>query len=155
MTSINVAKQTRVYPLITAIGAASSLAANLALIPPFGMTGAAVALLSSQTVTTAVTAYFAQRAYRIPYEVGRLSKTIGVGATTWLVMAAATAASPWQTLALRVALVALFPLGLLLIRFFEPSELFEIRRFVTNLGRPAAATKPQESQRLSALPMDR
>jgi O-antigen/teichoic acid export membrane protein len=153
MTSVNVAKQTHIYPVVTAIGAAVSIAANLLLIPRFGMRGAAVALLSSQVVATVVTAYFAQRAYWIPYEVARLSKVLGISAFTYLAMAAVASASLWWTLALRAGLLGLFPLGLLVLRFFEPHELAEIRKVVAAIGRRAA--QPDEPQTLSTVPMDR
>jgi hypothetical protein len=50
--------------------------------------------------------------------------------------------SPWQTLGVRAVVMLLFPLGLLVLRFFEPHELAEIRK--------AAA-----AQSLSALPTER
>lgn len=141
VTSLNVAKQTRVYPLVTAIGAGASVAANLLLIPEFGMRGAAYALIASQLLATVVTAYFAQRAYRIPYELTRLSKTVGVSALTYLTMTLVTFSAPWKTLAIRAALVLLFPIGLFVLRFFEPHELGEIRRLV-------------ESRTMAAVPTD-
>jgi O-antigen/teichoic acid export membrane protein len=132
VTSLNVAKQTRVYPVVTGFGAAASITANLLLIPPFGMWGAALALVVSQTLATGVTAYFAQRAYRIPYEIGRLAKVAGMGALTYAAMAAVTAASAWHALLIRTALVGLFPIGLLVLRFFGPREIGELRRFLVS-----------------------
>lgn len=148
-TSINVSKQTRLFPIITAIGAAASVAANVCLIPPLGIRGAALALLTSQIVTTAITAYFAQRAYRIPYETARLAKVSGVSAITYASMVMATSTSTWQTLVVRAGLMALFPAGLLALRFFEHHELAEIRAMVTRLGRTTA-----KSAGLSVVPMD-
>ena len=130
VTSLNVAKQTRVYPVVTAIGAAASVGTNLLLIPSLGMFGAALALLLSQTLTSAVTLYFAQRAYPIPYELGRLSKASGIAALIYGAMTLAPSASPWQSLVVRTALLALFPLGLLLLRFFHPREIGELRRLM-------------------------
>lgn len=133
VTSLNVAKQTRVYPVVTAIGAGASVAANLLLIPPLGMVGAAIALLSSQALATGVTAYFAQRVYRIPYELVRLGKVVAVGTLTYVAMTTAVLASPWQTLGLRAGLIVLFPTGLMLLRFFEPHELGQAQRLVTSV----------------------
>ena len=113
MTSVNVAKRTRIYPTVTAIGAAISVGANLLLIPLLGMRGAAIALLVSQTVTTGVTAYFAQRAYWIPYEVGRLLKVVGVSAITYAATSLVAPQSLAWTVVLRAALLVVFPLGLL------------------------------------------
>src|SRR5258705_4258085 len=110
MTSVNVAKRTRIYPLVTAIGAAVSVGTNLLLIPPLGMRGAAIALLISQSITTVMTAYFAQQAYWIPYEVARLLKVILIGAVTYGATAMVSLQSLIWTLVLRFALLALFPL---------------------------------------------
>ena len=132
VTSLNVAKHTRVYPVVTAFGAAASIVANLLLIPPLGMRGAALAQLVSQTLATGVTAYFAQRAYRIPYEVGRLSKVAGMGGLTFAVMSAAGTVSAWQTLVIRAGLLVLFPIGLYVLRFFGPREIGELRKFLAS-----------------------
>jgi O-antigen/teichoic acid export membrane protein len=139
MTSINVAKQTRVYPAITAVGAVASVGGNLLLVPPFGMWGAAIALLASQALATAVAARFAQRAYRIPYEGMRLAKVLAAGAVTFVAMTSVTLASPLQTIALRVAVALLFPAGLLALRFVEPHELAELRKAIGALRRQRTA----------------
>ena len=149
MTSVNVAKRTRIYPMVTGVGAAVSVGTNLLLIPFFGMRGAAIALLVSQTVTTVLTAYFAQRAYWIPYEVGRLLKVIVVSAITYAAAAAVAPQSLVWTFALRAVLLVVFPLGLLACRFFEPHEWAEVRKLVARLGRPV------DPQTLSAVPTDR
>ena len=153
MTSVNIAKQTHLYPIIAAVGAGVSVAANLLLIPPLGMLGAALALVSSQALTTAVTGYFAQRAYPIPYEKLRLAKVLAVSAITYAAMAAVSLTSPWQTAALRATLVALFPVGLLVLRFFEPHELAEIQTLAAALLNPKA--RPDESPSLSTVSTDR
>ena len=141
MTSVNIAKQTRIYPMVTAIGASASILANLLLIPRFGMRGAALALLGSQLITTAATVYFAQRVYHIPYEVARLAKVLGVSALTYLAMTIATAGSAWWTVGMRAGLIFVFPLGLLALRFFEPHEWADIRKIVSTYG---WATVPTE-----------
>lgn len=149
MTSINVAKQTRLYPIIAAVGAAASLAANLLLVPRYGMQGAAMALVGSQILTTAATAYFAQRAYWIPYEGWRLLKVIGVSVSTYLLMTLVAPASLWETTGLRIGVLALFPFGLLALGFFEPHELAELRHAV------ARAARPRRHDTQTAAPGDR
>jgi O-antigen/teichoic acid export membrane protein len=139
MTSINIAKETRVYPVITAVGAVASVGANLLLSPPFGMWGAAMALLGSQLLATAVTAWFAQKAYWIPYEGIRLAKVLAVGVATSLAMMLVAPASVFQTIALRLAVALIFPLGLLALRFFEPHELTELRKTIVALKRQRTA----------------
>jgi O-antigen/teichoic acid export membrane protein len=136
-TSLNVAKKTSVYPTVTSAGAVISTGAYFALIPRFGMYGAAVAALISQVLTTALMIYLAQRAYRIPYEVGRLAKVMAVGAITYTAMIVTVSGSTWRTIAVRVGLLALFPAGLVLLRFLRPHELADIRKLIATVRRPA------------------
>ena len=119
--------------------ARASIATTFA-IPRFGMREPH-SLCSAAILATAMTKYFAQRAYRIPYQLVRLAKVLGVSAFTYLAMMLATPASSWQTLVLRAGLVLLFPVGLLVLRFFEPHELAEIRKLL-------------ESQTFAAVPTD-
>jgi O-antigen/teichoic acid export membrane protein len=135
-TSLNVAKKTTVYPTVTAAGALISVAAYFALIPRFGTYGAAAALLLSQVLTTALMIYLAQRAYRIPYEVGRIAKVTAVAAATYIAMMTIVSGSSWRTVAVRIALLLLFPAGLLLLRFLRPQELADIRKLLSNVRRP-------------------
>jgi O-antigen/teichoic acid export membrane protein len=134
-TSLNVAKKTGVYPTVTAAGAVISVGAYFALIPRFGTYGAAVALLISQVLTTALMFYLAQRAYRIPYEIGRIAKVVAVGIATYLAMMTIVSGSSWRTVAVRIALLLLFPAGLLLLRFLRPQELADIRKLLSTVRR--------------------
>jgi O-antigen/teichoic acid export membrane protein len=133
-TSLNIAKKTRIYPAVTAIGTAASLASNLLLIPRFGLFGAALSVVVSQALATGATLYFAQRAYHIPYEVGRLTKLAAVSIGTYLAMIAVPAIASWEALAARAGLLALFPIGLYGLRFFEPNELGSLRALVRPLA---------------------
>jgi O-antigen/teichoic acid export membrane protein len=134
-TSLNVAKKTTVYPTVTAAGAVISIGAYFILIPRFGAYGAAVAALISQALTTALMIYLAQRAYRIPYEVGRIAKAAAVGTATYVAMMTVVSGSSWRTVAVRLGLLALFPAGLLLMRFLRPQELADIRKLLSSLRR--------------------
>jgi O-antigen/teichoic acid export membrane protein len=134
-TSLNVAKKTSVYPTVTAAGAMISVGAYFALIPRFGLYGAAYGSLISQLLTTALMVYLAQRAYRIPYEAGRLAKIVFVAATTYIAMMTIVSGSSWRTVAVRTALLLLFPAGLLLLRFLRPKEIADIRKLLSNIRR--------------------
>jgi O-antigen/teichoic acid export membrane protein len=136
-TSLNIAKKTTVYPSVTAVGAAVSIGMYFLLIPRHGMHGAALALLISQTITTALMIYLAQRAYRIPYEIGRLAKVVAIGGLTYGAMIAMAPGSTWRTVAIRTALLALFPAGLLAVRFLRPHELTDIRKLLASFRRSA------------------
>ena len=129
-TSLNVSKKTSVYPTVTAAGAVISLGAYFALIPRFGLYGAAFGSLVSQVFTTALMVVLAQRAYRIPYEGGRLAKIVLVAAITYIAMMTTVSGSTWRTVAVRTALLMLFPAGLLLVRFLRPKEIADIRKLL-------------------------
>jgi len=151
MTSVNVAKRTRIYPIVTAIGAAVSVAANLALIPPLGMYGAAYALLVSQTITTMVTVRFAQQVYHIPYEAGRLARILIVAVVTCAAALLVNLSSQSLTIAVRAVLLLLFPAGLIATRFLQPHEWAEIKKLVahvtTRAATPASSAAPTGSGR--------
>jgi O-antigen/teichoic acid export membrane protein len=136
-TSLNITKKTGVYPTVTAAGATISVVMYFLLIPPYGMHGAAIALLVSQVVTTLLMVNLAQRAYRIPYETGRLVKVAATGVVTYLAMILVAPGASWTVVGVRLALLAIFPAGLLVIRFLRPHELADVRKFLANLRRPA------------------
>ena len=138
-TSLNIAKQTRFYPLATGLGAATSLAATLLLVPRLGLIGAACGVLAGQTAATIVTGYFAQRSYRIPYEGRHLAKVVLIATAAYLLIDQVTLSSAWITLALRALLLGVFPLGLFVLRFFAGSEADDLRSLaaaVKSAGRP-------------------
>ncbi|HKY22385.1 MAG TPA: oligosaccharide flippase family protein [Vicinamibacterales bacterium] len=136
-TSLNIAKKTSVYPTVTAVGAILSTSAYFALIPRFGTYGAAFALLISQILTTALMIYLAQRVYRIPYELGRLAKVVAASAVTYGAMMTMASGSTWRTVAIRLGLLALFPVGLMVLRFLRPHELADVRKLIASLRRTA------------------
>ena len=134
-TSLNIAKKTNVYPTVTAVGAGVSVVMYFLLIPRYGARGAAFALLASQILTTTLMIYLSQRAYHIPYEIGRLAKISATGVLTYVTMIQLAPGSSWPTVVARVALLALFPIGLLATRFLRPHELADIRKLIATLRR--------------------
>ena len=145
-TSLNIAKATRYYPIITAISAASAFVAYGILIPRYELAGAAMAMAAGQLVQLVATLVFSQRAYAIAYEPTRMTKIIVVGAGTWLVIQMIAFASPLWTLLTRGALLAVFPAGLVAARLFTPKERADLRALLASVTRPrpprAAATVP-------------
>ena len=97
-TSLNIAKATRYYPAITTFSAIAAIAANAWLIPAYGTIGAAYGMAVGQIVQLAATVGYSQRAYWIPYEIGRLGKILIVGAATLAAVTSVAFASPVWTL---------------------------------------------------------
>ena len=141
-TSLNIAKATRYYPIITTISATAAIAANALLIPRFDVMGAAYGMAAGQLVQLVATLAYAQRAYRIPYEIVRFTKILAVGIVTFALAVAVSFASDAWTLAARTAMLGLFPVGLFVVRLFTPQERADLRAIVDTVTRPRARVEP-------------
>src|SRR3954452_10178526 len=111
------ARETPLDWVITGIAAALNVALNVALIPPYGMIGAAIATVAAYVVLFAGMVVYAQHVYPVPYQWRRVltAAAVAVGLT---VAARATGAP----LAVSVVLVAVYPLVLLPLGFYLPAE---------------------------------
>lgn len=99
-----------------------NIALNLALVPPFGIVGAAVALVASYLVVLALMYGFTQRLFAVPYEWGRLARAV-LAAT--VLVAAAELLLPTEgaaALLLRLLVWLAYPLVLLATGFFTVDE---------------------------------
>ncbi|MDP6579030.1 MAG: oligosaccharide flippase family protein [Vicinamibacterales bacterium] len=132
-TSINVAKRTHAYPIATAVAAAVSIAGYLALIPRWGIFGAATAVVAGQIVLVATLGGFAQRYFAIQYEWLRLGKVVLSAGMLYGIMTALPQTSTALTLGSAVGVLAAYPILLLSLGFFRASELREIRQLMANL----------------------
>ena len=79
-----ISKRTKRYPVATGTAALVSLAANFALIPRFGILGAAWANTISYATLAAVTVGFSWHVYPIPYEWSRLLRIAVAGGSSYL-----------------------------------------------------------------------
>jgi O-antigen/teichoic acid export membrane protein len=122
-TSLNVSMRTSRISLGAAVGAAGSLVGSLALIPRFGVIGAACGVLCGQAAFAASTAWLAQQTYPIPYEYRRLTKAaIGALVLFGLAVAVRVGSAPVDLLT-GVASALLYPPLLWAWRFLSPSEM--------------------------------
>jgi O-antigen/teichoic acid export membrane protein len=103
--------------IVTGIGAAVNVALCLALIPPYGIMGAAYATVAGYGVMFVVMAWWAQRIYPVPYQWRRV--TLALAAAVAL-----TAAGKALHVSLPVAVVLTlaYPLALLPVGFYLPAE---------------------------------
>jgi O-antigen/teichoic acid export membrane protein len=147
LTSIglNLTKHTAYYPVSTATAAAVGVTLNLALIPRFGIVGAAWANAAAYGVQAAVAYRFSQRFYPIRYEWARLGRVAGAALLGYVVARSLPPMPPAAGLVARgVAVIAVMSSGLWVTRFFEPEELRLLQRL---RRRPAAGgeTPPPET----------
>jgi O-antigen/teichoic acid export membrane protein len=139
VAGIYIQKRTEVLPAVTFVGAGLNIAANLLLIPPFGLMGAACATLISYAVETTVMALFVRRIYPVPYEGKRLAK-IALSAGAVYVASLVLPSDVWGLVG-RAVLAAVFFLLLHFLRFFRPGELYALASLVRRRG-PAAPAEP-------------
>lgn len=150
MTSIglNITRQTKYYPVATAIAAASNIALNFVLIPRYGIMGAAYANGIAYALQAVIAFYFSQRFYPVAYESGRLLRVV-IAATLAYVAAAALPAMPplAGVIARGTTVVALMAAGLWIGGFLQAEELAVLER-VTR-ARSRAAPPPAETTEMA------
>ena len=141
LTSIglNITKNTRYYPVSTAIGAGVNLALNIWLIPRYGMIGAAWATGAAYAVQAAIAFVLSQRHYPVSYEHGRVARVIASAFAAYLLAVALPAMAPLAGLLARGTTVALTMVVLLWVtQFFRGEEL----RALNAIRLRAVAVKP-------------
>jgi O-antigen/teichoic acid export membrane protein len=116
------ARRTRSNWVITGAAALLNVALNLALIPPYGMMGAAVATIGAYGALFLGMAWKAQRVFPVPYQWRRVGTAFG--AAVALTVVARVLDLP---LAAAIAIVAVYPLALLPLGFYLPEELRRMR----------------------------
>src|SRR5438034_4433069 len=120
------AKQTQFNWVVTGGAAIVNIGLNFALIPPFGMMGAAAATLVAYVVMFLGITVRAQQVFPVPYQWRRVSLVVAVAVGLTVL-----GKSLHVPLAGAVALTAVYPLILLPLGFYLPVELRRLRALVT------------------------
>lgn len=110
-------RRTQFNWVVTGVAAVVNVALNLALIPHYGMMGAAVATLSAYSAMAVGMAWWAQRVYPVPYQWRRVV-TAALVAVALAVVAKLVAGG----LVVQVAFALAYPLALLPAGFYLPDE---------------------------------
>lgn len=114
--------KTGIYAIVTWIGAGLDIALAYLMIPHYGMLGAGIAKVISFFLLAVIMYIFTQVYYPIKYELGRVIYMFllatGLFGLSYLI------ATPhlWLNILLKMLLLLLFPIILLLTRFFTPRE---------------------------------
>jgi O-antigen/teichoic acid export membrane protein len=108
---------------VTGVGAAANVALNFWLIPRYGMVGAAISTAAAYVVLFIGMAVYAHSVYPVAYQWRRILTAVGtaVGLTV-------AARAGGLSLLPSLLLVAIYPLALLLLGFYQPAELTRLRR---------------------------
>ena len=110
--------------IITGVAAVIGVLLNFALIPPFGMTGAAVSMLLSYFVIFLGMTWKAQRVFHVHYQWRRLATAAGTAAGLTVIGKLVDGGLP-----LAIALTAVYPFVLAVAGFYLPEERARIGAF--------------------------
>jgi O-antigen/teichoic acid export membrane protein len=138
MAGISYARRTEFMALVAVVAAAVNIGLNFALIPPYGMIGAAIANAIAYVVLTTLHYVIAQRLYHTAYEVRKLLTTIvlatGLGSVGLVRIHSLALAVP-----LKVVVLASFPALLWMTGVIVAEELERLREVARSLKRLRAA----------------
>ncbi len=126
---LHVKKKTSVIASLTVVISILNIGLNLLLIPRFSTEGAAIATLLSQAFFFIGMYYFAQKVYKVPYELRKiiLMLVIGIGIYCCSLLNL-NLNSTWSVL-YKLFIVSLFPVVLYFFNFYEKIELLTLKRF--------------------------
>ena len=130
----------------TAAALVANIALNLALVPPLGIVGAAIALVASYIVVLALMYVFTQRLFPVPYEWGRLLRVLTVSAGLVGLGELLLPTEGFTGLLLRLLFALAYPFALLATGFFTRAE----RRWLARLRHPGEVLASLQSLRPAA-----
>jgi O-antigen/teichoic acid export membrane protein len=148
LTSIglNITKRTQYYMIGTFAAAATSVAANLLLIPRLGIVGSACANTLSYGVLAVTAMSFSQRFYPIRYEGRRLASIVVAGGAGLLIASVLPHSLPALVglIARGAVVLVAYPAVLYVTGFFQPDELARVRTIAAQIARRRQPPAPEE-----------
>ena len=127
---LHIAKKTRIIGIIVVFSTVLSLVLNFLLIPVWDITGAAVATLLSQFIYWYACYYYSQKAFYVPYEIGKLTLMVITGAVLSFSGLMLNGMDLLPRMIIKTLCLVSFPFILYLFNFYEPVELQSIRGFI-------------------------
>lgn len=124
-------KKTKYLPLVTITAMIGNLVANYTLIPHLGIMGAAWARLIAYIIMATFLFFIARRLYPVKYEWMRVIKIVIVFGTIFFLGKMDVF---HNSILLKSVLFITFPLGLLLVGFFQRAEINQVRLLVKNIS---------------------
>jgi O-antigen/teichoic acid export membrane protein len=131
LTGIGLAKRTIYVAGLSTIAAAANIALNLALIPPFGIVGAALASAGGYAVLAGLYYWAAQRVYPTPFEPRKVLTIVALA-----IAASFAAAIPLEgvaAVAVKLAAIMAFLAAVVASRAIGRDELRELSRFARGM----------------------
>ena len=145
MTSIglNLTGNTRYYPIATTTAAVANIGLNFALIPRYGIIGAAYANAAAYAAQAALAYRFSQRVYPMSYERGRIVRVLAAAALAYLAARALPPMHPIAGVLVRGTMVVfVMAAALWAAGFLRREELPGLDRLRRPTGAPAPDAAP-------------
>ncbi len=130
LAPVTLAKRSERVAYATALGALVNVGTNFLWIPRWGMMGAAAATLAAYAAMAVALYLMGRTLYPVAYEPGRLTHAAALLAAVCLAAHALGVGVASDRLGLRLALLAAFPLSLLLTGFLVPDEWAALKAWV-------------------------
>ena len=132
---IYLARRTGLLPLVFLLPAVANVGLNYLLIPRMGILGAAWATLLAYPLMFVLAVIAGQRAYRIPYDWGRMTLALGAALVLSFAEPFVQTEGLLGTLALKLGVLLAYPVILLVCGFVVPAERQMLRRAVRGWGK--------------------
>lgn len=131
MVGIHLTNKMKYYPIGNLIGALLNIGLNILLIPYLGVLGSALGTFIAYIGLTAYTYWLSNRYYPIPYEWGKLARTVGLGLLAMGVASLIEIANLWLSMGLKaMVVVVIYTLGVLILRIVSQDELQAAKRLI-------------------------
>ncbi|MEM9773210.1 MAG: oligosaccharide flippase family protein [Chloroflexota bacterium] len=126
-------------PLVSAAAAILNIIINIIFIPRYGIIAAAVSTAISYLLLSVTILTLAYRIHPINYEWERFAKLIISAFILYFIGSAISSRAEYITLKILidVGTATLFPILLLLLNFFNPSERLLIHKWMRKIGKPS------------------
>ncbi|PID62380.1 MAG: hypothetical protein CR986_01730 [Ignavibacteriae bacterium] len=138
LTGLNITKKTKIIAVVIFSMAMFNILISLILVKYFSIIGAALSSIVTKMISFIILYKYAQKYYRIPYEISKLIKIIIIGVLILVASAVLTLSNLNILIVLlfKLLLVLLFPVILYFFNFFEPIELERIKETWNNWKNP-------------------
>jgi O-antigen/teichoic acid export membrane protein len=112
---------------VTATAAGVNVGLNLALVPPYGLVGAGIALVGSYLVMLTLMYFVTRRFFPVPFQWGRIARIVLIAGALYAAGEVLLPTSGVEGFLSRAAVVLLFPPLLYASGFFEADEIRYLR----------------------------
>jgi len=147
---VNRSKRTKFTPVVTGTAAAVNIGLNFWMIPRWGILGAGWSTVIGFIVLVILGYRNAQSSYPVAYDFGRVLRVVAVAVVFVVALVEVVPATGALGITARVALVAVFPLGLMAVGVLTPGERRKMAALFAQIRAPRRGRRAAEEEELEA-----